>query len=291
MSAVRRELESVLEHLEGGRRPKTTPEERLVLRERRKKRALRGHTRSFALVNGFLFLLWLTLALSTGSWFPWFVFPFLGWGLGYSFHLVETRTWLSDNRAALVEARRQLGLPSGATVGTGDLWTILVQRCRASVEETLGALQAKDTGSDARERLVESMGQVEALADSARDMEAMLQRILPSGLQGLRAQIAEAEMAWSNADDPQLKTAHAQNRALLQTRLKKVEQLVAERDRIAATLEGFILAAENLRLDAVRFVQGDLEPGGLMAPIQRIQDEVDILDKVRAELAALHEGG
>lgn len=44
--------------------------------------AMRGHAGSFLGVNGMLFFIWLV----TGAGFPWFLFPLLGWGIGFATH-------------------------------------------------------------------------------------------------------------------------------------------------------------------------------------------------------------
>jgi len=48
----------------------------------------RRHLTMYLSVNGFIFLVWLVLALvyGGGAWFPWFVFPLVGWGIGISSH-------------------------------------------------------------------------------------------------------------------------------------------------------------------------------------------------------------
>jgi len=60
-----------------------TEEARRKVRKQLKAREeLVQHLFWFILVNGFLFVIW----LMSGSGFPWFIFPFLGWGLGIAGH-------------------------------------------------------------------------------------------------------------------------------------------------------------------------------------------------------------
>ena len=59
-----------------------------ALRERaleriKKKREFGAHLLSFVLVNGFLIVLWATVA---GGGFFWPMFPIAGWGIGLIFH-------------------------------------------------------------------------------------------------------------------------------------------------------------------------------------------------------------
>ena len=46
----------------------------------------RGHLLVYAGVNTMLAVIWLVTAVSAGRWFPWFVFPLTGWGVGVAAH-------------------------------------------------------------------------------------------------------------------------------------------------------------------------------------------------------------
>lgn len=48
----------------------------------------RQHLLVYVIVNSFIFAVWLIVALIAGgdSWFPWFIFPLLGWGIGIVMH-------------------------------------------------------------------------------------------------------------------------------------------------------------------------------------------------------------
>ena len=42
---------------------------------------------AYVVVNIVIFVIWLVLALvGSGTWFPWFIFPLAGWGIGVAFH-------------------------------------------------------------------------------------------------------------------------------------------------------------------------------------------------------------
>jgi len=43
---------------------------------------------AYVLVNLLIFIIWLVIALVSGggAWYPWFLFPLLGWGIGIAFH-------------------------------------------------------------------------------------------------------------------------------------------------------------------------------------------------------------
>lgn len=289
---VMREVDAVIEKVEPhiARRKKfvpPTPEERLLRKRERKRRSFRGHTQSFVVVNAFLIALWAIGFVTGGGGYPWFVFPLLGWGMGYTFHALGYRSWLSDNRAALQAAERQL-LPEGRREAELERWDQLAERCRSTVEETKKALEAHPELAAAKEEVTESLQQVTRLAEGGRDIEKAIAAIVPDGVDGLDQRLTAAEAAWAGTEDESLKSAHEQNWTLLRNRREKIAALQSERDRIVATLEGFILAAENLRLDALRQAKGDLDPAALQAPVRRLQQEVEVLEKVRAELATLN---
>lgn len=58
----------------------------LALKRLKAKREFRSHLVSYTLVNLGLVGIWLVTAINTGAWFPWFVFPVIGWGIGIGFH-------------------------------------------------------------------------------------------------------------------------------------------------------------------------------------------------------------
>ncbi len=54
----------------------------------RRRAAFRAHLVTYLIVNAALFSIWLVIAIAVGhgAWFPWFVFPALGWGVGLGIH-------------------------------------------------------------------------------------------------------------------------------------------------------------------------------------------------------------
>lgn len=49
--------------------------------------ALGAHLWSYASVMALLVGIWLTVALTSGSWYPWPIWPALGWGIGLLGHV------------------------------------------------------------------------------------------------------------------------------------------------------------------------------------------------------------
>ena len=52
------------------------------------KQGFKRHALVFALVNALLIAIWLTTAIAAGggAWFPWPIFPLIGWGIGLALH-------------------------------------------------------------------------------------------------------------------------------------------------------------------------------------------------------------
>ena len=48
--------------------------------------AFKANLVSYLSVNLLIFIIWLVVALAGGTWFPWFLFPLVGWGIGVAFH-------------------------------------------------------------------------------------------------------------------------------------------------------------------------------------------------------------
>lgn len=280
---VRRELETLLAPEDD-----TSREAKMLRRWERKRRALRGHARSFFVVNGFLFLLWLTLAASVGVWFPWFVFPLLGWGMGMTMHALGYRSWERDHLPELQRARERLGLlppPAGESS-----WDRLEARCQAAVAEARAALEATPGTVDAGPllaQLAEGEARLTELLRNARAVDQTLGGVTPGGVPSVDRAIATVDAEHARATEPRTRSALEQKRALLISRRAKVEALRAEQTRIEATAEGFLLAAENARLDALRFTRDAAERTELDAALSRLHEELDVLEKVHRELSDL----
>lgn len=76
----------------------------LAIRQLQKRREFRTHLIVYVLVNSLLWLIWGILFATGGPWFPWPVFPLVGWGIGLALHARETyRDRFSDE-----EIRREV---------------------------------------------------------------------------------------------------------------------------------------------------------------------------------------
>jgi hypothetical protein len=57
-----------------------------AVRSLRRKRDFLQHLASYVIVNGMLVTAWVVVGLTSHFWFPWPIFPIVGWGVGIAFH-------------------------------------------------------------------------------------------------------------------------------------------------------------------------------------------------------------
>jgi len=278
-------------------------EVKLLEKREKKRRAFRGHWHAYVMVMLGLLVMNVATWMVTGLAFPWFLFPAAGWGIGFGIHALNHRAWLADNARELRAAEAALGLghttealPAGQVLAAlpapSDPFRRLVAECQAAVEKAEEALLAVDSPAAAFEaaivQLHEGLENLEHLAEGAARIDAALAEIAPGGVSALTAQLEAADEAIASTRDDRLREVHHQNRTLLVARRAKVEALVADRERMLANGRGFLLATENLRLDAARLGAGEeASAAALHAPLERLNDEVEVLRKVEAELATL----
>ena len=229
----------------------------------------------------------------SGTFVPWFLFPMLGWGMGFGIHTLNHRTWVAMNRQRVIEAETKLGitppapvprLSAGASVAPHDPWAQLLADCDAAVERAKSLVEEiHPAATDAVVNLEDGLATVARLADGAERIQDVLNSLAPDGSSGLERQIAELDQRISETSDASLREAHLANRALLLSRKAKLEALQADQDRMFAKAQGFLFAVENLHLDAAR-VAGPEATELLSAPIHRLTEEVQILRRVDLEL-------
>lgn len=58
----------------------------MAIRNLTRRRQFKTHLFAYLVVNALLWMLWAITSAVSGTWFPWPVFPLLGWGIGLSFH-------------------------------------------------------------------------------------------------------------------------------------------------------------------------------------------------------------
>ena len=61
-----------------------------AVRNLRRRAEFRMHLLIFVLVNLLLVIIWLTTGIFAGAWYPWFIFPLFGWGIGLGAHAWTT---------------------------------------------------------------------------------------------------------------------------------------------------------------------------------------------------------
>ncbi|GIF74761.1 DUF1707 domain-containing protein [Asanoa siamensis] len=53
--------------------------------------AARKHLAAYLAGSSLMFMIWLAVAVTTGAWYPWFLWPVLGWGFGVYHHTKPLR--------------------------------------------------------------------------------------------------------------------------------------------------------------------------------------------------------
>jgi len=74
----------------------------------KKKAEFRTHLVVYLLVNLLLVVIWLTVGISSGSWYPWFIFPMFGWGIGLGTHAWDAYKGESVSEAQIREEMRRI---------------------------------------------------------------------------------------------------------------------------------------------------------------------------------------
>lgn len=299
-------FDSVKEGISSLFRDERSPEVKLLARRDRKRRNLRNHRNAYLVVNGGLAALNLVIAVVMGWTFPWALFPAVFWGMGLSLHGLAYKNWAGDHQDAIADAERKLGrlppgkayaaLPApkdapvveGVTIRDRE-WIHILTKADQAISRAKEALDDVDqnaaTTEELRVQLESGLGNIEKLAAGAERISEALLEIAPDGSSGLDKEIAAIDQKINAADDEQLREVYLANRSMLIARKKKLEALDGERARMKANAEGFLIATENVRLD-VAGLGSDEAPKAkaLVEPAQRLNEEVEILRKVEAEL-------
>lgn len=287
----------------------------LLRRYMNKRRAWLGHLRSFIGVNGGLAAINLITGLTAENLYPWFLYVTASWGIGVVIHGLNYRGWVKDHDAYLRRARvtvEQLdddesaqlpdpsshGLPKGkkdipALPSGGDGWGELIEECSAAVDVAKEALSA--AGMDEAERVILSdkldrgLLVVDEIRRGALAVGAALVDVAPDGGAALDEELGLLEEKITATNDDRLKGVYEANRRLLEARQDKVTTLEAEQERMRATVKGFLIATQNVRLDAARLGTGQVPEllGSLSDSLERLNDEVEISRQVESELETL----
>lgn len=276
-------------------------EERLLAERDERQTQWRSHLHTYISVNFGLFAMNMVMMVLFGKFIPWFIFPVLGWGMGLGIHTLNHRAWMADNHGRLRAAEAKLGIappppvpqltagnPEPTALPNNNPWPALLADCNAAVEraKTLMA-EVHPAATDALVNLDEGLETVATLSEGATRIQEVLDEMAMGGARDLRKQIEDVDRRISGTEDEGLKQAHLANRALLLSRQAKLEALKADQDRMLVKAQGFLLAVENLHLDAAR-LSGPEAPDVLSEPIHRLTEEVQILRKVDVELKQLN---
>lgn len=294
----------------------------LLCRFRRRRAAWLGHFRSFLGVNAGLAAINILSSMGTGGIYPWFLFVTASWGIGLTIHGLNYHGWLKDNSpsiehsehvldtsrfgAPLLESpghRGQLpslpaggatppSLPEWAELDDGG-WPALVSSCRDAVDAAQRALEEAEASPDAvgqaRGQLAGVVSIVEVVQRGALAIRRAINEVAPEGVDTLERELSAMAAKITDTSDERLSSVHRANLKLLEARRERIEALESEEERMRATIHGFLIAVQNIRLDATRL--GASASPGLVASLTDSLDllnaEVDVARQVEQELEQL----
>jgi hypothetical protein len=285
-------------------------ETKLLDKRDRKRRNFRTHRRAYTVVIlGIMLMNVLPLLMAGGAplWaFFFWLFPALAWGMGFAMHGLSYRSWMNEHARELALAERKLGrLPAGAAhkalpppkdvpviegvAIVDDEWRSILMKAKQAIARALEALDEAQHqqagGEELKRQLSDGMSNIERLAAGAERITEALEEIAPDGGGHLEQEIEALDAKINDAGDDQLREVYHANRSLLVARKAKLEALDGERARMKANAEGFLIAAENVRLDIAGMGAGEKpRTTALVEPVRRLTEEVEILRKVEAEL-------
>lgn len=95
-AATRDELRGLTADLPVADLRRTDPSRR-ASRAAAARRGIRAHTAGFLALAALMIAIWLAVAIPTGAWYPWPIWPILGTGIGLISHVVPVRAALRSS--------------------------------------------------------------------------------------------------------------------------------------------------------------------------------------------------
>ena len=216
------------------------------------------------------------------------------WGVGLVVHAVRFTGWSQDHRVGLeVETsfRRigQDGRPTGLLSEPRNaewkrLWS-RAEQVHLAADRAVDRLGAE--GVEARGELQACMDDVQAIFDGAARLQDAMDIL---GMKVDENAITEAGWRVERAETDRLRSLYQANLDLLIAQKAKVSALMQDLKRMRACVEGFLISAENMQLDASRLqTSGGVPTGQLILGDARraLEEEVLVLRQVEAELERL----
>lgn len=293
----------------------------LLKKYREQRSGWRGHLHSFVGVNLGLAAINALSMIGAESFYPWFLYVTASWGIGLVVHGLGHRSWIKDHARAIEQAEEYLGvsrlegdllpIPIAGEKGREALEphvedapalpehdegadsTPLLDECRTAVDTARRALDSagaeNKTCREAEEQLEAGLQTVEVIERGLSAIRNAIRAVAPDGLDALDQEILALGERRSSANDERLKGIYEANLRLLVARREKLQALQNEEERMKATIQGFLLAAQNVRLDAARLAAGSM-PGNISSlgdSLDRLNQEVEVIRQVEIELETL----
>ena len=222
----------------------------------------------------------------------WIATLLAGWTVGIAAHALSVLFWERANGEALARVRAANGEQTDTRLIELDVrpasqrWVRLWEN---AVEEFLLADEAlKRLGSDGsmeRSDLHASMQQVKELVQG----QARLETALRSWMSGeLEDRITEARWERDRSEDEKLREMLDSNLKMLEKQKTTVESLRKDMGRLKASVERFIITAQNVHLNATRLgTRGEQGDTGLSSSLALLEEEVRVMRQVEEELGQL----
>ena len=222
----------------------------------------------------------------------WLAALLAGWTVGLVGHGLSVFFWEKANGEDLARVRSEEGEQAEPRLIELDIrpasqrW---LQLWESAVEEFVLADEAlKRLGSDGameRSDLHASMGQVKELVQG----QARLETALRSWMSGeLDDRITEARWERDRSEDTKLREMLDSNLKMLEKQKTTVESLRKDMGRLKASVERFIITAQNVHLNATRLgTPGEQGDTGLSSSLTLLEEEVRVMRQVEEELGQL----
>jgi hypothetical protein len=266
-----------------------------LLAEKKDRRALlMAHARLGGMVSAVLIAFDTIRCWGDDDATMWSLYLVALWAVGLAIHAVRFTGWAEEHRVGIeIESSfRRVG-PGGRPLGLlaeprdaewKRLWSRL-EDVHLAVDRAVDRLGAG--GVEARGELQACMDHVQAIFDGASRLQHAMD--IP-GMKVDANTITEAGWRVERAETDRLRSLYQANLDLLKAQKSKVEALKQDLKRMRVCVEGFLIAAENMHLDASRLqASGELPMGSLMLGDARrdLEDEVLVLRQVEEELERL----
>ena len=252
-----------------------------------RRKGVRNHVRVW-MIAGLVMMVFNVFLPGAGIFSYWSLYLIFLWGGFVLLHAVTYVGWKQDQERHEVHAISKARRDAKEAYGSAHrMYQELEQAYTSAVEAVtfigdpgVVSLGELDVGMRHAQHLFRGYGRLGVVLD------------MLSGEDGSRGDEAITEARWAieRTEEARLRKLYEAKLDLLRSREEKVKSLKKDMERIEVCIEGFLLAAGNLQLDATRYEASKdmaFDASGLHDSTRRLAEEVAILKEVEAELEGL----